>query len=586
MDESADLQAAWLKSFRDMFSAGSAGLAKVGESPKGFGFGVERLLEQIGDLSKGNAEALLRDQMASMQQQVALWQSMSIALANNTPLPVLIEEDPSDRRFRDPQWKENSHYNYIKQSYLLNAKMLQDLVDKLQFEDERTAEQAKFYVRQYVNAASPTNNAMTNPEVQAQTLQQNGQNLVKGMENFARDMQRSPPEILKVTQSQPNAFELGETLASTPGKVIYQNELMQLIQYSPSTKQVSAIPILIIPPFINKYYILDLSENNSMVRWLVAEGFTVFLTSWVNPDSRLAGLGFDDYVMKGVIQAVDVVASVCRTKRINAVGYCSGGTMLSVAQSLMRARDDKRIVSCTLIATQTDFSDPGGLGVYLSDDLIPFLEQHTNFKGIFDGRILATGFNLLRENSLYWSYYVENYLKGTQPKAFDILQWNGDSTNIPAKTMSFYLRKMYMENLLTEADALSIDGQPIDIARIDTPSYFVAMVGDHIVPCTASYRSSKYFGGPVRFVLGESGHIAGVVNPVEPGKYNHWINDKPAPDFDTWKKGADEVNGSWWVDWAAWLEPLAGKKIEARKIGNSKYKPIEDAPGSYVKVCI
>lgn len=586
MNEMPNSPEAWLQSFSAMMQAAAPGQEKPASTANGFGFDMSQILKQITDLSKGNAQQLFSEQSALMQQQLTLWQSAGIALANNTPLAKFIEEEPSDRRFRDPQWNDDPRYSYIKQSYLLNSKLLLNLVDKLQYEDESAAEKARFYARQYINAVAPTNNALTNPEVQALTLETQGQNLIDGMENFTRDVMGSSPEILKVTQCEPGAFELGKNIATTPGKVIYQNELIQLIQYSPSTEQVHSVPVLIIPPFINKYYILDLSENNSYVRWLVGEGFTVFLVSWVNPDSSLKGMGFDDYVMKGVIEASDVVSSVCRTKRMNAVGYCSGGTMLSVAQALLRARDDKRFVSCTLLATQTDFSDPGGLGVYLSDDLIPFLEQHTNMKGIFDGRALATGFNLLRENPLYWAYYIDNYLKGKQPKAFDILHWNGDSANIPAKTMSFYLRKMYMENSLAEPDALTIDGEVIDVSSIDTPTYFVAMISDHIVPCTASFRSSQYFGGPVRFVLGGSGHIAGVVNPVAEGKYNHWVNDKRSPDFETWQKSAEEVEGSWWTDWANWLIPMSGKKIAARKIGNTKYKPIEDAPGSYVKVCI
>jgi len=551
-----------------------------------FGSGLEQFLQQFGEANNLKVQTLLKDQMAAMQRQVQLWQTMSASMTEEIPMTPVITEDPADRRFSDPQWTDNPLYSYIKQSYLLHAQLLNNIVDSLEFDDDRAEERAKFLLRQYINAAAPTNFPLTNPEVQALTLEARGQNLARGMENFTRDVQRSPLEVLKITQSDPTAFELGKTLATTKGKVIFQNEVMQLIQYNATTEKVFAKPLLIIPPFINKFYILDLDKTKSMVRWLVAKGFTVFLASWVNPDSSLAGIGFEDYIMKGVIQSVDVVADVCKSKHINAAGYCSGGTLLAVAQALLRARGDERITSCTLIATQTDFSDPGGLGVYLTDDLIPFLQQHTNLKGIFDGRILGTGFNLLRENSLYWSYYVDNYLKGKQPKAFDILHWNSDSTNIPAKTMSYYLRKMYMENSLVEPDALVVDGQGIDIARIDTPTYFIATSGDHIVPCTASYRSSKYFGGPVRYVLGESGHIAGVINPEATGKYNHWVNDKPSPDFDTWKKGSTLVKGSWWTDWGNWLEPQSGRKIVARKIGNSKYKPIENAPGSYVKVCI
>ena len=555
---------------------------------KAFAFPMdeETLQRQFGELSNVDMMGLMQKQFNLAQQHIQLWQSISSAMqSGEEPVPI-VSEDSRDKRFQDPQWNDNPMYSYIKQSYLLNSQMLNQLLDSIKFEDEEKAKRARFFMRQAISAMAPTNSAITNPEVYLETVQSNGQNLVKGLENLTRDMQKSPMEALKVSQCDPDAFKLGVNLATTPGKVIFQNELIQLIQYEPSTPKVHAAPLLIIPPFINKFYILDLVEKKSMVRWLVEQGYTVFMASWVNPDVSLAATSFEDYVLKGVVASVDVVSDIYKTQKINAAGYCSGGTMLAVAQAYLRGKGDDRLKSCTFFAAQTDFSDAGDLGIYLSDELIPFLESHTNMKGIFDGRILAMGFNLLRENNLFWSYYVNNYLKGTTPDAFDIFHWNSDSTNIPAETMSFYIRKMYMANQLIEPGAIKIGGQAIELAAIDTPSYFIATIADHIVPWTASYRSSKYLSGKVRFVLGQSGHIAGIVNPAEEGKYNHWINDKPCPDMESWQKGATEVEGSWWNDWDQWLQPQSGNKVAARKVGSKKYPAIEDAPGSYVKVFI
>lgn len=546
----------------------------------------ETLQRQFGELSNVDMMGLMQKQFKFAQQHMQLGQNIMSAMQSGEEPAPIVSEDSSDRRFRDPQWNDNPISSYIKQSYLLNSQMLNHLLDSIKFEDKEKAERARFFMRQAISALAPTNSALTNPEVYQETIQSHGQNLIKGLENLTRDMQKSPWEALKVSQCDPDAFKLGVNLATTPGKVIFQNDLMQLIQYAPSTPKVYAAPLLIIPPFINKFYILDLEEKKSMVRWLVEKGYTVFLVSWVNPDAKLADTNFEDYILKGVIAAVDVVSEMYKTQKINAAGYCTGGTLLAVTQAYLRSKGDDRLKSCTFFATQTDFSDAGGLGVYLSEELIPFLQSHTNMKGIFDGRILALGFNLLRENDLYWSYYVNNYLKGKTPDAFDIFHWNSDSTNIPAEMMSFYIRKMYMANQLIEPGAIEIGGQKIELAAIDTPSYFIATIADHIVPWTASYRSSKYLSGKVRFVLGQSGHIAGIVNPAEEGKYNHWINDKPCPDMESWQKGSTEVDGSWWNDWDQWLQPLSDNKVAARKVGNKKYPALEEAPGSYVKVRI
>ncbi len=550
-------------------------------------FDPERLKSVIGDYSKVDAKALIDSQVSLMQQHMNLWQSTSRAMIGLENVEPTVTEEPGDRRFGDSEWKDNPVYSYIKQAYLLNSKMLTNIVDSIEFEDDQQAQKARFYTRQYISAVSPTNLAATNPEVCREILETKGENLAKGMENFMRDFQQSPTEALKITQSDPDAFTLGENLATTPGKVIFQNELIQLIQYQPSTKEVYEVPLLLIPPFINKYYIMDLDQKKSLVRWLVSQNFTVFMVSWVNPDATLSDTKFEDYVVKGIGAALDVAENISGSNKVNAVGYCVGGTLLAIAQSWLRAKGDERLHSCSFFTTLTDFSEPGEIGVYLSEEILPLLEKKSRTKGIFDGRILALSFNLLRENDLFWSYFINNYLKGKDPVAFDILYWNSDSTNIPAETFVYFLRNLYMENKLIEPGGISVDDIPIDLANVDTPSYFVATVADHIVPWQASYRSSQKFSGPVRFVLGGSGHVAGVINPPEPGKYPHWINEESCADAESWQQGATEVSGSWWPDWKKWLEDYSGSTLPARKPGKRKKYPIlEDAPGSYVKVRI
>lgn len=549
-------------------------------------FDSERLIKAVKDYKNVDMETLLQNQVSIMQQHMQLWQNTNKAMLGLEAPKETVSEEKGDKRFADSEWHSNPVFSYIKQAYLLNSKMLTNIVDSIEFDDPKQAEKARFYTRQYINSTSPTNMALTNPEVCREILETKGENLAHGIENFIKDLQQSPIEALKITQSDPDAFTLGENLAFTPGKVVFQNELFQLLQYAATTKQVYKNPLLIIPPFINKYYVMDLDAKKSLVRWLTTQGFTVFMVSWVNPDASMAETSFEDYILKGVIAAIDAVEQITRSKEINAAGYCVGGTVLSIAQAWLRARGDSRLRSCTFFTTLTDFTDPGELGAYLSEEMLPVLEQNSKIKGIFDGRILALSFNLLRENNLFWSYFINNYLKGKDPVAFDILFWNSDSTNIPAETFAYYLRNMYMDNKLSEAGALEIDGTPIDLSRIDTPSYFLATIADHIVPWQTAYRSSSLVSGPARFVLGESGHVAGVINPAEGGKYPHWVNAKSMDSADDWKAGATEVAGSWWVDWREWLIPMSGKKIAARKPGTKAYPALEDAPGSYVRVRI
>lgn len=549
-------------------------------------FDSERLIKAVKDYKNVDMESLLQNQVSIMQQHMQLWQNTNKAMLGLETSKETVSEEKGDKRFADSEWHTNPVFSYIKQAYLLNSKMLTNIVDSIEFEDPKQAEKARFYTRQYINSTSPTNMALTNPEVCREILETKGENLAHGIENFVKDLQQSPIEALKITQSDPDAFTLGENLAITPGKVVYQNELLQLLQYTATTKQVYKTPLLIVPPFINKYYVMDLDERKSLVRWLASQGFTVFMLSWVNPDASMANTQFEDYVLKGVVAAIDSIEQITGSNRINAAGYCVGGTVLSIAQAWLRARGDSRLSSCAFFTTLTDFTEPGELGAYLSEEMLPILEQNSKIKGIFDGRILALSFNLLRENNLFWSYFINNYLKGKDPVAFDILFWNSDSTNIPAETFAYYLRNMYMDNKLAEPGALEIDGTPIDLAKIDTPGYFLASIADHIVPWQAAYRSSRLVSGPSRFVLGESGHVAGVINPAEGGKYPHWTNAADLASADDWKATASEVAGSWWLDWRDWLAPMSGKKVAARKPGSKAFPPLEDAPGSYVRVRI
>lgn len=567
-----------------LVSQGSDGQTRM---PPMMPFVSERLIKSVRDYKNVNMESLLQNQVSIMQQHMELWQNTNRAMLGMETAEPTISEEKGDKRFADSEWQHNPVFSYIKQAYLLNSRMLTNIVDNIEFEDEKQAKKARFYTRQYINSTAPTNLALTNPEVCREILETKGENLAHGIENFIRDMQQSPIEALKITQSDPDAFTLGENLAITPGKVVFQNELMQLLQYTATTKEVYTNPLLLVPPFINKYYVMDLDEKKSLTRWLVEQGFTVFMVSWVNPDASMAETSFADYIQKGIATAVDVIQTITGADEINAAGYCVGGTALSIAQAMLRAQGDTRLCSCSFFTTLTDFEDPGELGAYLTEEMVPILEQNSRIKGIFDGRILALSFNLLRENNLFWSYFINNYLKGRDPVAFDILYWNSDSTNIPAETFSFYVKNMYMENKLMEVGGIQIGDVPIDLAKIDTPSYFLSTVADHIVPWQAAYRSSRLVSGPVRFVLGASGHVAGVINPADEGKYPHWVNTELGDNAEAWQAGATEVAGSWWNDWQKWLQDFSGSKIKARKPGAHKHYPaLEDAPGQYVKVRI
>lgn len=530
-----------------------------------------------------NPQKFLDQQMRFLEKQQVLWQNASRAFMGES-FESVIDTPKSDKRFGDPNWEGNPGFNYIKQAYLLNAEYMNQLVDALEFDDKGMQDQVRFYTRQFVNSMAPTNYVLTNPEVCREILSTQGKNLAKGIDNFMRDLERSPNEAFKITQVKNDAFTLGKDLATTPGKVIFQNELIQLIQYLPTTEKVAKTPLVIVPPFINKFYILDLNEKKSMVKWLVSQGYTVFMVSWVNPDESFKEFEFQDYVNRGVLAALDAVEHITGEKKINAAGYCVGGTVLGVTQAYLAAIGDERINAVTFLTTLFDFADPGEVGTYLSKQLIATVEQSINSKGYMDGRILALSFSLLRENNLFWSFFIENYLKGKDPMPFDILYWNSDSTNLPAKAFLYYLRTMYIENKLVQAGDLKVNDTDIDLGKIAVPCYCLAAQADHIVLWQSAYKSALALGEDVRFVLTESGHVAGVVNPADKGKYPHWINEKLEPSAVDWLAGAEQRDGSWWNDWQSWLSDKSEGQINARKVGTKKRYPVlEDAPGSYVK---
>ncbi len=542
----------------------------------------EKLSQLLSKGVKVDTAMLFNKQISFMNQQAELWQNATKALLGTKVDPV-VSEERNDRRFNDSEWSENPVYNYLKQSYLLNSNMMQEMVDSLHFDDPKAEEQIKFYTRQYINSVSPTNNALTNPEVCRDILESKGENLIKGLQNFMQDLQQSPAEALKISQTDTDAFTLGENLAYTPGDVIYQNDLIQLIQYKATTKKVNEVPLLFIPPFINKYYVLDMDEQKSLIKWSVEQGHTVFVISWVNPDATLSDKGFSDYMKEGPIAALDVIEQVTKSSKVNVVGYCIGGTLLATTQSYLLAKGDTRINSLTFLTTLLDFEEPGEIGVYLSEQMLPFLKKNIKEKGILDGRVLGLAFSMLRENSLFWSYFVNNYLKGKDPAPFDILYWNSDSSNLPAETFNFYMTNTYQENNLIKDGVVDVDGVAIELSKIDTPSYFLATIADHIVLWKASYQGTKTLSGPTRFVLAGSGHLAGVINSVDHGKYPHWVNDELSDSAEHWFEGATKKEGSWWTDWENWLLPQSGKQVTARKQGSKKYASIEAAPGSYVK---
>ncbi|HRY15598.1 MAG TPA: class I poly(R)-hydroxyalkanoic acid synthase [Candidatus Competibacteraceae bacterium] len=528
-----------------------------------------------------NPDKLIQAQVEFWKSYLDLWQHASQRLLGQETQPV-IQPEPGDKRFKHEQWAENIVFDFIKQSYLLAADSLQNIVQDVEGLDEKTARKAQFYTRQFVDAMAPTNFALTNPMVLQETFDTHGENLLKGLQNMLHDLERGRGQ-LQIRMTDLEAFKPGENIASTPGKVIFQNELLQLIQYDPTTPTVHQRPFLFVAPWINKFYIMDMRPKNSMVKWMVDQGFTVFMTSWVNPDERLSEKTFDDYMLS-CVAAMNAIEQATGEREINTAGYCLGGTLLLSTLAYLAAQGDARVKSAICFACMTDFSEPGELEVFIDEEIISLLEKQMGEQGYLDGSQMAGVFSMLRANDLIWYFVINNYLLGKDPYPFDLLYWNSDSTRMPKAMHSFYLRNMYQKNRLREPGGITLAGVPIDLRNIKTPVYFLSASEDHIAPWTSTYAGTQLVGGPVKFVLSGSGHIAGVINPASSDKYGYWTNPATPPSPDDWQRDAAKQEGSWWPDWLDWLKPNAGPLIPARTPGDGKLKPVEDAPGSYVKM--
>jgi polyhydroxyalkanoate synthase len=529
-----------------------------------------------------NPGNLVQAQLTLWQDYITLWQHTTRRIMGAETAPV-IESDPKDKRFKDAAWQQNEIFDFIKQSYLLSARYINDVVTHVDGLPPKTAQKIDFYARQFVNALSPSNFVLTNPEVLRKTRESGGENLIKGLNNLLSDLENGRGN-LRIKMTDTDAFKVGENIAVSAGQVIFQNQLIQLIQYSPTTDKVFTRPLVIFPPWINKFYILDLRPKNSLVRYLVSQGHTVFMVSWVNPDESLADQDFDDYMVNGVLAALGAIKKATGEDEVNAIGYCIGGTLLASTLGYMAEKKDERIKTATFLVTLTDFTDSGELGVFIDEEQLSALEEKMHRRGYLEGNEMATSFNMLRANDLIWSFVVNNYLLGNEPFPFDLLYWNSDATRMPPKMHSFYLRNMYQKNLLAQPCGISMKGVPVDLSKITVPKYFLSCREDHIAPWKSTYKGAKNFGGSTRFVLAASGHIAGVVNPPEGGKYNHYVNDFLPPDADEWFAGATEVSGSWWPDWQRWVTSFDKSQVPARNPGTGKLKAIEAAPGSYVTV--
>ncbi len=543
---------------------------------------VSKAFQDMAIRAWQNPANIAKEQANYWSGMAELWQKGMAKLLFNEDFEPVAKPAPTDRRFKDQAWAENVMFDCVKQCYLLTAQHMQSAVGGVEGLDDHTTKQVLFYTRQFIDAMSPTNFAATNPEVLKATIESKGKNLLEGVAHLMQDLDRNHGQF-NVKMTNLDHFHIGENIAMTPGKVIYQNEMMQLLQYSPSTETVRKRPLLVFPAWINRFYILDLQPKNSFVKWAVDQGHTVFLMSWVNPDESYADKAFDEYLTKGPIAALDAIEKATGEKEVNAVGWCIGGTLLGITAAYLAAKKDKRIVSATYFTSMFDFSDPGEIGVFVDEAQIELLEKHMRYKGYLEGHHLAEAFRMLRENDLIWSFFVKDYLLGQEPMPFDILFWNSNSTNMPSTMHSYYLRNMYLHNRLREPDGITLAGVGIDLRRITIPQYFLSASEDHIAPWKSTYAGAKLASGPVRFVLGASGHIAGVLNPPAAKKYCYWTNDKLAAAPDDWFSGTKRHEGSWWGDWDQWVRQFAGPLAPARQPGDGALKAIEDAPGTYVK---
>ncbi|MDH5265078.1 MAG: class I poly(R)-hydroxyalkanoic acid synthase [Betaproteobacteria bacterium] len=524
------------------------------------------------DSVSANPQSLMDLQGKYMQAQMDLWMKAFQPEAGAAAHPV------PDKRFSAPEWEESPLFRYFRDAYLLTSKMMMQAVDQADM-DAHDKRRMRFFVRQYLDAAAPSNYLATNPEAIKAALESGGKTIEEGLKNLMADMEKG-----RISMTDEAAFEVGRNIAVTQGAVVYENDLIQLIQYSPLTAKVHARPLVMVPPCINKFYIMDLQPENSLVRYAIEQGHTVFMVSWRNVKPPLDKLTWDDYLEMGVIAALDEARAITGADKVNALGFCIGGTLLCSALAVLAKKKKKPVASLTLMTALLEFSDVGEIRVYIDKNFVEKREKKLAKGGIVPGAELASAFSSLRANDLVWSYVVSNYLKGQQPPAFDLLYWNGDSTNLPGPMYAYYLRTTYQDNKLAQPDALTMCGVPVDLKRVDTPAFVFAAREDHIVPWKGGYESARCLGGPVKFVLGASGHIAGSINSAAKNKRSHWVNDRLGPDADKWFAQSTEKPGSWWVPWAAWLKPHAGKLVAARtKLGDAAHEPIEPAPGRYVK---
>lgn len=525
-----------------------------------------------------NQERWLDLQNRYFQEQTNLWiNTFAQQDPSNTEEAPKEEKQKIDKRFTSEEWNKYPVYHYIKQSYLLTSKLLMEAVEDSNL-DGQTKKKTVFYTKQFVDAMAPSNYLLTNPEALKTAFETNGESLTLGFKNLLADIDKK-----RISMSDESAFEVGKNIAVTPGSVIFENELMQLIQYAPTTSTVYERPLLFVPPCINKFYVMDLQPKNSLVRFAIDQGHTLFLISWKNVTEKEQHLTWDNYIGDGVIKAMEVVREISKKDQINTLGFCIGGTLLACAIAVLAKQKKDYTHSLTLMTTLLEYSDVGDIGVYLDQHFVETRETAFKNGGIVPGKELAMAFSSLRANDFIWPYIVNNYLKGKSPEAFDLLYWNCDATNLPGPMFSYYLRNTYLENKLIEPNALIVCNTPLDLSNIKTPTYVFGAIEDHIVPWRGAYESTKYLGSEIRFVLGASGHIAGTMNSASQNRRNHWLNEKLPDDPEEWMQSAKQVEGSWWKDWAIWLQDFGGKKVSAPKsAGTKQYKAIEPAPGRYV----
>ena len=572
-----------------LFDQGAKAASTLAERSQPNGQGPYSMAAEVGEAAKSLGEIarhwatdpakLAAAQSVLFKSYADLW-GRSVRRFLGEDVEPVVEPEPGDNRFKDPDWSNTQIFDFWKQAYLITSRWAEDLTRNTEGIDEKTRKKALFYLNQMLAALSPSNFPLTNPEVVRTTLQTNAENLVQGMSHFVHDLEHSK-DLLRISQTDLSAFEIGRNLAVTPGKVVFQNDLIQLIQYAPATEEVYERPLLIVPPWINKYYILDLVPQKSFVKWAVEQGFTVFLVSWVNPDARLSQKTFEDYMHEGILAAIDAVIRQTGSPKINALGYCVGGTLLAATLAYMAAKKDNRVVSASFLAAQVDFSEAGDLLVFIDDTQLKALEEMMAEQGYLDGSRMAAVFNMLRPRDLIWPYVVNNYLLGKKPFPFDLLYWNADSTRLPAANHAFYLREFYHLNRLAKGE-MQLGGVKLDLSRVKIPIYELFTKEDHIAPAASVFRGSKLFGGPVRHAMAGSGHIAGVVNPPANNKYQYWSGGR-AGSLEEWIATARETPGSWWPDWTSWLASYSGPKVPARNPSNGPLWAIEDAPGSYVR---